>query len=357
MSIKIYASQDWVEEKLTDVATTIVPPAVNDALTQAKESGEFKGEPGQPGYTPQKDVDYFDGEPGAPGKDGGYYTPSVTTPNENTLKFAFEPSDNDMPAVESVEVPLPSATVSGDSSGIYILDDGETIQDVPADVDVAIDPNGIVDAFMPLTFTGAVNATYDGSEAVEVEIPEGGGGGEWRKVAEIKTTEDLTYLSVTEDMDGNPFAFDEMFVLVGAARASDATTTGQMVISPCPEWHSSFNGSGIYGFPMPADVYVFSAMFKVLTDGLLRMEYSPTKRIAGSLSQYPGLASSAEKFSMAFTPAATTYSGQIITPSQSWSDARKYLDENGKLRSVTIGTDLATSVKIGAGSTLEVWGR
>ena len=29
----------------------------------------------------------------------------------------------------------------------------------------------------PLTFTGAVNATYDGSEAVTVEIPTGGGGG------------------------------------------------------------------------------------------------------------------------------------------------------------------------------------
>jgi hypothetical protein len=37
---------------------------VNDALAQAKASGEFKGEPG---YTPQKGIDYFDG---ADGKDG-----------------------------------------------------------------------------------------------------------------------------------------------------------------------------------------------------------------------------------------------------------------------------------------------
>lgn len=33
--------------------------AVNDALTQAKASGEFKGEPGVPGKTPEKGKDYF----------------------------------------------------------------------------------------------------------------------------------------------------------------------------------------------------------------------------------------------------------------------------------------------------------
>ena len=45
-----------------------LPEAVNEALAQAKESGEFKGEkgekgdpgePGEPGYTPAKGVDYF----------------------------------------------------------------------------------------------------------------------------------------------------------------------------------------------------------------------------------------------------------------------------------------------------------
>lgn len=37
-------------------------------------------------------------------------------------------------------------------------------------------PNG--SSNQPLTFTGAVNATYDGSKAVSVEIPKGGGGEE-----------------------------------------------------------------------------------------------------------------------------------------------------------------------------------
>lgn len=38
---------------------TELTDAINTALAQAKESGEFKGEPG---YTPQKNIDYFDGD-------------------------------------------------------------------------------------------------------------------------------------------------------------------------------------------------------------------------------------------------------------------------------------------------------
>lgn len=43
-------------------------------------------------------------------------------------------------------------------------------------------PEGGGGSNQPLTFTGAVNATYDGSVPVSVEIPQGGGGGEkpWR---------------------------------------------------------------------------------------------------------------------------------------------------------------------------------
>lgn len=52
---------------------TALNQAVTESLQQAKESGEFKGdpgekgEPGDDGHTPQKGVDYFDG---ADGKDG-----------------------------------------------------------------------------------------------------------------------------------------------------------------------------------------------------------------------------------------------------------------------------------------------
>lgn len=63
--------------------------------------------------------------------------------------------------------------------GTYILSDGETVEDAPDSADVVIDPNGEADLELPeklpnpftLTFTGAVEATYDGSKAVTVTIP------------------------------------------------------------------------------------------------------------------------------------------------------------------------------------------
>lgn len=63
-----YATEQWVKDQnyLTQhqdisglLPRTELETAVNNALTQAKNSGEFKGEPG---YTPQKNVDYFDGD-------------------------------------------------------------------------------------------------------------------------------------------------------------------------------------------------------------------------------------------------------------------------------------------------------
>lgn len=50
----------------------------------------------------------------------------------------------------------------------------------------------------PLTFKGAVNATYDGSEAVEVEIPQGGGGDNWELILDVTTEEEVNLVSVAD---------------------------------------------------------------------------------------------------------------------------------------------------------------
>ena len=59
------------------------------------------------------------------GKDGGYYTPSVTQPDENTMRVAFTPSDSSMPEVASRDVTLP-AGAGGKSAYQYAQDDGYT---------------------------------------------------------------------------------------------------------------------------------------------------------------------------------------------------------------------------------------
>lgn len=49
-----------------------------------------------------------DGGSATLGKDGGYYTPSVTQPNANTMRMEFAASKADMPPVEAVEITLPA---------------------------------------------------------------------------------------------------------------------------------------------------------------------------------------------------------------------------------------------------------
>ena len=51
------------------------------------------------------DAGRFNGERGA---DGGWYTPSVTQIDENTLRMDFTPSKDDMPDVENTNITLPS---------------------------------------------------------------------------------------------------------------------------------------------------------------------------------------------------------------------------------------------------------
>ena len=60
-------------------------------LREDAESGAFNGKPGDPG------------KPGAPGKDGGYYQPSVSEDGQ----LAFNPSQEDMPAVPSAYIKGP----------------------------------------------------------------------------------------------------------------------------------------------------------------------------------------------------------------------------------------------------------
>ena len=59
------------------------------------------------------------GDTGAAGEAGGYYTPSVTQPNENTLRVAFTPSKEGMPEVPPKDIAIPGGGGSGEAGGYY----------------------------------------------------------------------------------------------------------------------------------------------------------------------------------------------------------------------------------------------
>ena len=92
-----------------------------------------------------------------------------------------------------------------------------------------------------LTFTGAVNETYDGSSAKTIEIPSGGtgGGGGALSGLAIADNYDIELIShviidqeniptagitVTQKDDGSPFAYDGLLIWTDAKSASSYTT-------------------------------------------------------------------------------------------------------------------------------------
>ena len=92
----------------------------------------------------------------------------------------------------------------------------------------------------PLTFTGAVNETYDGSAPVSVNIPSGGtGGGGALSGLAIADNYDIELIShviidqnniptagitVTQKDDGSPFAYDGLLIWTDAKSAGSYTT-------------------------------------------------------------------------------------------------------------------------------------
>lgn len=78
-----------------------------------------------------------------------------------------------------------------------------------------------------LTFTGAVTGSYDGSAAVTVEIPSGGGGGitGFRRVVDTTLTEAAEIVNLTTDINGNTFSLSECYLFIEAACTEPDTIT------------------------------------------------------------------------------------------------------------------------------------
>lgn len=74
-----------------------------------------------------------------------------------------------------------------------------------------------------LTFTGAVEGTYDGSAPMEIEIPEGGAGGEvvyspflppgGELIAELEVAEAVRTIVIDTDKNGNPLRLKNAYVI------------------------------------------------------------------------------------------------------------------------------------------------
>ena len=76
-----------------------------------------------------------------------------------------------------------------------------------------------------LTFTGAVTGSYDGSAALSVEIPSGGGGDNpWRLIKTVTLAETVKSITVDTDNDGNTFSLSEIYINTNVTNSEEQTT-------------------------------------------------------------------------------------------------------------------------------------
>ena len=223
------------------------------------------------------------GDTGAAGEAGGWYTPAVTQPDENTLRVAFTPSKEGMPAVPPKDIAIPGGGGSGEAGGYYApaVDAAGNLSWTASKTDMpAVDganikgPKGDTGATGPkgatgpagadgksayayaveggytgtetefaaklaqekfanpnaLTFTGAVTGSYDGSAALSVEIPSGGGGDNpLRLIKTVTLAETVKSITVDTDNDGNAFSLSEIYIMTNATNSegqTEATSVG-----------------------------------------------------------------------------------------------------------------------------------
>ena len=102
------------------------------------------------------------GDTGAAGEAGGYYTPAITQPDENTMRVAFTPSREDMPAVADTDIPLSAGWKSLTDAQINALD-GMFKVCAFIKADISAEYNEFCTAFdiEAATITG-ISATYSG---------------------------------------------------------------------------------------------------------------------------------------------------------------------------------------------------
>lgn len=161
---------------------------------------------------------------GNSGEDGGYYTPEVTQPAGDTMEVSFTPSKATMPEVASKKVTLPAGTpgADGKSAYAYAVEGGYTGTEAQFAAKLAAEKVANPNA---LTFTGAVTGSYDGSEALTVNIPSGGGSsGAGRLICDITLTEESKSVEITADSDGNNFGLSEVWIFYEGSSTKDSNT-------------------------------------------------------------------------------------------------------------------------------------
>ena len=166
---------------------------------------------------------------------------------------------------EATNEALAQAKESGDFDGDdYVLTDDDKTEIAELAAELVEVPEAPEISMQPLTFTGAVEATYDGSKAVSVEIPRGGGGGEseWEIIRDITLVEEVVRnIIVTTKDNGEPFNYKKVACTVKVGDTALPGGWNNLAINPNPSHNNIWNGNPVvkrYFTPAAKKTYFFS---------------------------------------------------------------------------------------------------
>lgn len=121
----------------------------------------------------------------------------------------------------------------------------EEVGALPADTIIPPVPDTLPNPFA-LNFTGAVEGSYDGSKALTVNIPMGGGSDKWEFIGEFNVgEEDVAEWIISEDAEGKPIELKEMYFST-VLQPSPATTENTALIFGNPALGMPFSTNAYY---------------------------------------------------------------------------------------------------------------
>ena len=194
----------WVFDKTNTATKDDVDTAVNEALAAAKASGEFDG---ADGLTPTI------------GENGNWYLGNTDTGKPSRGEKGDKGDKGDTGETGATGAGGKSAYQYAQDGG-YTGTEAEFAEKMAAEMPTTLpNPNA-------LTFTGAVEDSYDGSAPVSVKIPEGGGE-KWETILDLILEEDVNKVVL---MSGD-VGYKKIMVYMESIPPTDQTVTSNQAIS------------------------------------------------------------------------------------------------------------------------------
>ncbi len=169
---------------------------------------------------------------GGEGTPGGYYTPTVSQPDANTMRVSYTPSQEGMAAVEQVDVVLPKGD-SGKPAYESAVEAGYTGSESEFAAKLAAEhlPAPATAAVGQYFRVKALNENGLVTEVETVDAPTGGSGETWELIVDYTATADCSALYTDVDIDGKPFDLKEAIITVGILPVSGNTSKPNVTLA------------------------------------------------------------------------------------------------------------------------------